>query len=207
MKRILFLILSLFSLIRGEAIERRQALERLQEGNKQFILKQPRSTLENNVASQTPFAVILSCADSRVPPEILFNQSIGDLFVVRVAGNVAVPAIRDSIVYAADALQAPLIVVLGHQNCGAVKAVLTTNSRTSDLESIVPYIRSGVNLCMQQPGDPLVNAIKANVLEQVRFLKLNPILSHLIQEEKLSIVGAYYHLETGEVEFLTRDKE
>ncbi len=180
----------------------RLALKKLQEGNRNFVRKHPSSVFEASTSSQAPFAVILSCADSRVPPELIFNQGIGDLFVVRVAGNIASPAIIDSIVFAAEALKSSLVVVLGHQNCGAVKAVLNLNPGTFGLSNIVPYIQGAVERSVNMAGDPLVNAIKENILEQVHFLKLQPTLSRLVQSGRLSIVGAYYHLERGEVEFL-----
>lgn len=205
MKKYLFAgMLSLMS-VKGIGADSQQALQQLKEGNQKFIQVHPGEAFTKTVQSQHPFAAILCCADSRVPPELIFQKGIGELFVVRVAGNVAAPAAKDSLVFAADALKVPLIVVLGHQNCGAVDAVLNQTLGALDLSNLVPYIQVGVIKAENMKGVPLVNAIKENVLAQVQYLKLNPILRKYIQAGKLKIVGAYYHLESGQVEFLEKD--
>lgn len=171
-------------------------LAKLKAGNKRFFsndLAGPRrsaSIRKGQVGTQTPFCAILACADSRVPPEILFDQGIGDLFVVRVAGNVASDTVIESLDFAVDALSVPLIVVMGHQNCGAVSAVL---NHTGDKE-----LGTIASMIMPSTRDKtsLKEAIIANVKAQVETLKEKPLL------RQVNIVPAYYDFETGIVEFL-----
>lgn len=205
MKLISFLLcfpLLVFSNITSDA-----AFQKLLDGNKRYIdnesiapsdLEEKR---EETSIKQMPFAVVVGCSDSRVAPEIVFDQSIGDLFVVRVAGNVIGPIELDSIEFAADKLTTPLIVILGHQRCGAVSAVLSGHGE-KDIESIAPYIQEAVDETKNKPGDPLVNAIKANVMHGIKELKKSRTIAALLKAKKLKIVGAYYDLETGKVEFL-----
>ncbi|MFS8564269.1 MAG: hypothetical protein LVR00_08190 [Rhabdochlamydiaceae bacterium] len=148
-----------------------------------------------------PFAVIVGCSDSRVSPEIIFDQTIGDLFVVRVAGNVIGPIELDSIEYSVDKLDTPLVVILGHQKCGAVSAVLS-GSGDEDIESIAPYIQEAVDETKNMTGDPLTNAIKANVTNGIKTLKKSRVIGALLKSKKLKIVGAYYELATGKVQQL-----
>jgi len=145
--------------------------------------------------------VIVGCSDSRVPPEIIFDQTIGDLFVVRVAGNIIGPIELDSIEYSVDKLGTPLVLILGHQNCGAVAAALS-GSGNEDIESITPYIQKAVDETKNMPGDPLINAIKANVVNGIKTLKKSRVIAALLRSKKLKIVGAYYELATGKVELL-----
>ena len=137
-----------------------------------------------------------------MPPEIIFDQSLGDIFVVRVAGNVAGPIEMDSIEYAADKLQAPLLMVLGHQGCGAVKAVLQGKAAENELGAIAPLVQQAVDKTKKLPGDPLTNAIKENVRINIQRLQKNPVLKSLIQKKNLKIVGGYYQLESGAVEII-----
>lgn len=183
------------------------AFQKLLEGNKRYVdnesivpsdLEEKR---EETSTKQMPFAVVVGCSDSRVAPEIVFDQSIGDLFVVRVAGNVIGPIELDSIEFAVNKLKTPLVVVLGHQRCGAVSAVLSGHGE-KDIENIVPYIQEAIDETKNKPGDPLVNAIKANVMHGIKELKKSRTIAALLKAKKLKIVGAYYELESGKIEFL-----
>jgi carbonic anhydrase len=192
------------------------ALRMLIEGNKRFVegrLLHPRRTPKDFMAvaeGQKPFAVIVGCADSRVPPEVLFDQGIGDLFVVRVAGNIvdgAGPTVKGSIEYAVGELGARLIMVLGHSQCGAVKAAITHLEAEDQLPGtigqLIKPIRAAVVAAKRRPGDKLDNVIKENVLVGVRRLEtLEPILSKLARTEELKVVGGVYELSTGKVEVL-----
>ena len=183
------------------------ALKKLIEGNTRYLteatidqenLAQKR---EETLDGQAPFAVIVGCSDSRVPPNIIFDQSIGDLFVVRVAGNVIGPIELDSIEFSCDKLQVPLVVVLGHQNCGAVEAVISGNGE-KDIAEIAPYIQKAVKETQDEPGDRVTNATKANVQNCVKNLKKSRIMTALLKAKKLKIVAAYYDLQSGQVEIL-----
>src|SRR5262249_28976095 len=136
---------------------------------------------------QNPFAAILGCSDARVSPEIIFDQGIGDLFIVRVAGNVVGSLELDSIEYSAIYLKSALILVLGHQNCGAVQAVI--NGQTKDIESVAALITPALTLARSQKGSLLENTIKDNVIYSVDALKKSPALAALIQQGKLAVVG------------------
>jgi carbonic anhydrase len=196
-----------------------EALERLQEGNTRFTLnvrgpdafltQARRQELTNN---QEPFAIILGCADSRVPAEIVFDQGLGDLFVIRVAGNIVAPSGIGSVEFAASRFGTQLVVVLGHSRCGAILATLEelrrpTENQSRNLRSIVDRVRPSVEglIKMSSPTDheSIVNeAVRANIRASVRNLrKGSEILEQLIQDGSLTIVGAEYSLETGIVEF------
>lgn len=184
-----------------------EALERLMAGNKRFTtdqLEHPNRTSERREAlvhQQNPFAIIVGCSDSRVAPEILFDQGVGDLFVVRIAGNVIGILGLDSIDFAALYLGASLVLVLGHENCSAVKAVL--DKQASSIEAIATLIEPAVIFAEQQKtGDRLTNAVKANVKLVVEQLKRTPLLASLIEQKKFNIVGGYYNLQSGQVEIL-----
>lgn len=190
-----------------------EAFQRLVEGNKRFVsaaMSHPNQTPARRAdvtGGQTPFAVILGCADSRIPPEIIFDQGIGDLFVIRVAGNTARESgVLGSIEYAVEHLGTPLVVVLGHEKCGAVTAAVNTVVNNAHepgnighlVESIVP----AVEMARGEPGDLLENAIRANVALAVGQLRSSePFLARFAQEGRGKIVGAYYRLESGEVVF------
>lgn len=154
---------------------------------------------EKTFVKQEPFAVIIGCSDSRVPPEIIFDQGLGDIFVVRVAGNVAGPLEQDSIEFAATQLKIPLIMVLGHQKCGAITAVMNGLAAENDIENIAPFIEPAIAKARTLPGDFLTNCIVENVKLVVAHLKNNPLLDHLIQSQHLQIIGSYYELEHGTV--------
>ncbi|MEM8932082.1 MAG: carbonic anhydrase [Acidobacteriota bacterium] len=192
------------------------ALERLQDGNRRFI-GGPRqlesladaARREELAAGQAPFAVILGCADSRVPAEIVFDQGLGDLFVVRVAGNIATPTQVGSIEYAVEMLGSRLIVVLGHSGCGAVQATLdTVRAESADLSeglsSLVDHIRPAVEPLLDDDAEiaaVLPSAVRANVVTTVAELRRVPALENQIREHGLEIVGAEYDLKTGVVTF------
>lgn len=185
-----------------------KALQRLIEGNKRYMEKrsvyrdETEKRRESTLNKQEPFAIIIGCSDSRVPPEIIFDQGLGDLFVVRVAGNVVGPIERDSIEFAAVQLKVPLIMVLGHQSCGAVNGVITGSSNKDQIEDIAPLIQPAVEKAKALPGDLLTNSILENVKLVVAQLKADPVLSSLIQSENLKVIGGYYKLDKGDVSLL-----
>ncbi|MBD1913302.1 MULTISPECIES: carbonic anhydrase [unclassified Leptolyngbya] len=182
-----------------------QALAKLMEGNQRFVSSQQLNPNQNGArvvevaAGQAPFAAILSCADSRVVPEIAFDQGLGDLFVVRVAGNVAITEEIASEEYAVAVLKTPLLVVLGHERCGAVDAAVKGGEFPGVIESLVLALQPAVKASEGQAGDRLTNAIKANVRLQVERLQHSSVIAAAVQEGKLKVVGAYYDLDTGEV--------
>jgi len=197
-----------------------EALERLRDGNHRFVSDlEGRNTLiartrrSELVANQEPFAIILGCADSRAPAEIIFDQGLGDLFVIRVAGNIVAPSQVGSIEFAAERYGTRLVVVLGHSRCGAVLATLEelerpTETRSPNLRSIVDRIRPSVEGLSgtgvrQDPEALIQRAVRANIRASVNHLRHgSQILEQLIQRDKLLVVGAEYSLETGVVEFL-----
>lgn len=200
-------------------IAAQDALERLKLGNKEFVEGKPakdthlslvqRATLAQE---QNPFAIILGCSDSRVPAEIVFNQGLGDLFVIRVAGNIVAPSQVGSVEFAAERYGTPLVVVLGHSQCGAVQAAIESlhqpNTRpSSNVMSIVNRVRPSVEILihtdLRHDLEKLSKyAVRANVQASVNQLRHgSAVLEQLILKGNLKIVGAEYSLETGEVEF------
>jgi carbonic anhydrase len=154
-------------------------------------------------SGQNPHCAILTCADSRVPPEILFDQGLGDLFDVRVAGNVAGDAEIASLEYAAEHLHVPVIVVMGHSNCGAVSAALDGGTLPGKLPTLMAALRPAIEQSAHEPGDRSNNAARDNVALVVhQLLAAKPVLSELVEAGKLRIVGAFYVIETGKVEWL-----
>jgi carbonic anhydrase len=196
------------------------ALARLEEGNRRFASGQPsadglssQARRAELVAGQQPFAIILGCSDSRVPAEIVFDQGLGDLFVIRVAGNVVAPSQVGSVEFAAERFGTRLVVVLGHSQCGAVLATLEELRRpggapSRNLRSIVDRIRPAVEslLATELSGDLdlLVHeAVRANVRVSVTQLRHgSEVLERLIEREGLHVVGAEYSLDSGLVQFL-----
>lgn len=155
------------------------------------------------VGGQHPHAAILSCADSRVAPEIVFDQGLGDLFDVRVAGNVAGDAEIASLEYAAEHVHCPVIVVMGHQKCGAVSAAVEGGEAKGHLPSLVDAIKPAVQASAGMPGDRIENAVRLNVENVVGQLRESkPVLNEMTGSGRLKIVGAVYSLETGKVEWL-----
>ncbi len=196
----------------GEAGGVADPVARLLAGNRRFVagrLTHPNQSPQRRThlaGGQRPFAAILSCADSRVPPEVVFDEGLGDLFVVRVAGNIADPPAVGSLEYAVTALEVPLVMVLGHSRCGAVDAALKTPPGaplSPGLASLVEAIRPAAQEARDRPGDMLANAVRANVARVVGQLRRSqPTLGTLAGEGKIRIVGAHYDLETGAVELL-----
>ena len=196
-----------------------EALERLREGNRRFASGAVASYRYENFVRrseladrQEPFAIILGCSDSRVPAEIVFDQGLGDLFVIRVAGNIVAPSQVGSVEFAAERFGTRLVVVLGHSRCGAVLATLDelhrpTDKQSRNLASIVDRIRPSVEALLatetHRDAETLVNdAVRANVRVSVSQLRHgSAILEQLIRSEGLVVVGAEYSLETGEVDF------
>jgi carbonic anhydrase len=151
---------------------------------------------DHTVEKQEPFAAVLSCADSRVPVEILFDQSIGHIFVTRVAGNVVTPEIIGSLEYGAAVLGTKVILVLGHAECGAVKAAIQGKAVPGQISSLFAHIQPAID----QAGNDLLAATQANARIQAALLqKSSPVLAPLVQEKKLKIVAGYYDLATGKV--------
>ena len=201
------------------SIAAREALERLQEGNRRFVSGAPSlDTAATHVrrmefvGGQEPFAVILGCSDSRVPVEIVFDQGLGDLFVIRVAGNIVAPSQIGSVEFAAERFGTRLVVVLGHTRCGAIQATLDDLQQPSDSQSlnvgsIVQRIRPAVEglMATELRGDREAlarEAVRANVRVSADYLRHgSEVLERLIREEGLHVVGAEYSLETGVVDF------
>ncbi len=160
---------------------------------------------------QNPQAIILTCSDSRVSPELIFNKGLGDLFVVRVAGNITDDAVLGSIEYSAEHLHTPLIVVMGHTNCGAVAAAVNDQNdkdvHTADINNLIrtltDKIQQSVLFANEKDPDPVRNALVSNIKYNTIILRnAHPTLSNLINTHELKVVGAVYHLETGKVEWL-----
>ncbi len=196
-----------------------EAIERLKKGNQRFVngetqhLKllshQQRAEMAE---SQEPFAIILGCSDSRVPAEMVFDQGLGDLFVIRVAGNIVAPSQVGSVEFAAASFGCPVVIVLGHTHCGAIDSTIAalTNpgaSSSANLMSIVKRVRPSVEILMQtELKDDLEklskHAVRSNVFASVNQLRHgSAVLENLIEQGKLQVVGAEYSLETGEVTF------
>ena len=194
------------------------ALTRLREGNRRFVTGQSstaalsRSAREALVAGQEPFAIILGCSDSRVPAELVFDQSFGDLFVIRVAGNIVAPSQVGSVEFAASRFGTRLVVVMGHSQCGAITATLEelqglATSQSRNLRSIVERVRPSVETLLNgsrdiDPDALIRGAVRANVRASVNHLRHgSELLERLIPEIGLLVVGAEYSLETGVVDF------
>ena len=187
----------------------RTALRKLMGGNRRFVEnksikpRQDRSRLQSTETGQQPFAIIVGCSDSRVPNEIIFDQGVGDLFIVRTAGQVMAQASYASIEFANAVLGSKLIVVLGHKSCGAVDAACKRPDVPGHIVTLVNAIKPAADRARQMPGNLLDNAIRQNVINQVNELRdLEPLLSKAYASGKTLIVGAVYDLKNGQVEFL-----
>jgi len=193
-----------------------QVLKMMVDGNQRFASGKsthPRRTpadFKPLASGQNPVACVVSCADSRVSPEILFDLGIGELFVVRVAGNYvdgAGPAVKGTVEYAVAELGVSLIMILGHSQCGALKAAIQhihdKDALPGAINDLVNAIKPAVLDSQQMPGDPLENAIRANVLRGVdRLDDLQPIIAPSVKANKIKIVGGVYDLATGKVQLL-----
>ena len=183
-----------------------EALSKLMEGNQRFSkdkslhLDRTSERRQELISKQTPYVVIVGCSDSRVAPEIIFDQGIGDLFIVRVAGNVVGPLELDSIEYSAIYLNSVLVVVLGHENCGAIEAVLA--GKTKDIESVAEMLQPAAKATADQKTNRLENTIKANAKMIAEHLRKTSVLSKMIEKKTMNVVAGYYDFHTGKVEIL-----
>jgi carbonic anhydrase len=196
---------------RPAAVSSDEALQFLIEGNKRYVANKALSpdisyARRKNLSTygQKPFAIILSCSDSRVPPELVFNQGLGDLFVVRNAGNVVDPVALGSIEYGAEHLKAPLIVVLGHEKCGAVKAAMEGAEASEAITAIMDKIKPSyekVKASTQNADELYDKTIDENIRASIAAISKSPVIQKLSKEQKIDIVGAKYHMDTGKVTF------
>jgi len=186
------------------------ALQTLKEGNQRFVAMKPihpnlTAERRTDVAKgQNPFAIIFECVDSRVPPELVFDRGLGDLFVIRTAGQALDKAALGSIEFGVEEYNIPLVMVLGHEKCGAVEATIEVLEKKAQahgqIRTLVELIKPAVEKVKNKPGDLLDNAIRANIALGVDKLKTTPILTEHLEKGKIKIVGAYYDLETGVVD-------
>ena len=189
----------------SEPVSPDAALKRLLDGNKRFMQFHPeypnhsQARLQAVATAQRPFATLLSCADSRVPAEIIFDRGIGDLFDVRIAGNVVTPEALGSIEYAVAVLGSPLIMVLGHERCGAVTAAVKGETLPGQIGTFVKAIKPAIANLQSKSDEDVENAVVANVQYQVNKLRQSELLNQLVLEGKLKIIGGRYDLDTGEV--------
>lgn len=199
-----------------------EAIARLKEGNKRFVAGESNKdglhigTRPELLQKQEPMAIILGCSDSRVPAELVFDQGLGDLFVIRVAGNIVAPSQVASVEFCAEQFKTQLVVVMGHTNCGAISATLSeltipVEQRSENLHAIVSRIRPSVETLLEtdlanQPDKLLTAAVRSNVRACVSHLQHgSKILEQLTINNGLQIIGAEYSLETGVVEFFDKD--
>ena len=188
----------------------RIALKKLMGGNKRFVEgksirpRQNAETIKKLENGQQPFATIVGCSDSRVPNELIFDQGIGDLFIIRTAGQVSAAASYGSMEFATLKLKTKLILVLGHTECGAVAAAVERPQNVpGHIVTLINEIKPAVAKCAHLPGNPVNNAVRQNVIEQVMNLRdLEPILHKKYVDGEILIVGGVYDIHTGKVEFL-----
>jgi carbonic anhydrase len=190
-----------------ESVSPDAALAKLKEGNLRFAsseVSQSKPTAARRAETaqaQHPFAIVVGCADSRTSPELIFDQNLGDLFVIRTAGNLVDDHALGSIEYAVEHLGARLIVVLGHQRCGAVKAALESDHAPGHIESLVRDIQPAVKAAKGKPGDALAAAVAENARQVAAQIKTKAALGDLAKEVR--IVSAVYNLDTGKIEWAT----
>jgi len=185
-------------------------LTQLLRGNERFVAGRPdhphqsaQRRREVSDTGQQPYAIILSCADSRVPPEIIFDQGLGDVFVIRVAGNVLDDVILGTIEFAVAQLRTPLVMVLGHDQCGAIIAAVERVPTNNHVQAVVDALQPALTLAEAQDGDRVSTAIDANVRHAVKTLQASePVLLGASAAGNLRIVGARYNLDTGEVKIM-----
>lgn len=184
------------------------ALDKLIAGNQRYVTgqlvhhHQSGNRMRAIASGQHPFAIILGCADSRVPPEIVFDQGLGDLFVIRVAGNILDDAILGSIEYAVEELGTSLVLVLGHERCGAVAATVKHAAVLGHISTLLNAIQPAVDRAKDEPGDLLDNAVRANIRLVVEQLQSSMPVAELVHRDRLKVVGAQYKLERGAVELI-----
>jgi carbonic anhydrase len=193
----------------SESLNPDTALQKLMEGNQRFVQQQPKhpnqsqARLQEVAQAQHPFATILSCADSRVAAEIIFDQGLGSIFDIRIAGNIATPEAIGSIEYAVELLGTPLLMVLGHERCGAVTAAVQKEPLAGKMNTFVKAIKPAIAMSKGMSGDAVENAVIANVQYQIQLLKRSPLLIQRLQSGKLRILGGRYDLDTGAVTLVT----
>ena len=199
----------------GAGITADEALQKLMDGNKRYVESSMKAcgdsttaARENLAKGQKPYAIILSCSDSRVPPEIVFDKTMGEIFVVRVAGNIPDPVILGSIEYAAEHLGSPLVMVLGHERCGAVTAAVDAKGKPEgNIGAIVKTITPAVKKARKECGAAVkdkTKLVECSIDQNVKLVAANltkqsPVLAHLVKEGKLKIVTAKYDLDDGRV--------
>lgn len=200
----------------GTEISADEALQRLLDGNKRYVEQQMTGQKLCNVSAregltrgQHPYAIILSCSDSRVPPEIVFDKGLGEIFVVRVAGNVPDPVVLGSVEYAAEHLGSPLVVVLGHERCGAVTAAVDAKGKPEgNIGAIIKTIAPAVKQARKEyKGTDKAALVETAIDDNVKLVSANltgksPVLKHLVHQGKLKIVAAKYDLDDGVVRLL-----
>jgi carbonic anhydrase len=211
----------------GPAVSPDEALQKLMDGNKRYVENQMTGsklcdvTMRHSLAkSQKPYAIILCCSDSRVPPEVIFDKGLGEVFIVRVAGNIPDPVVLGSIEYAAEHLGSPLVMVLGHERCGAVTATVTSKGKSTgsaNIDAIVkavsPAVKAaskdcdackGEKKCADTKKDDFVECVvDANAkMVAAGLTKKSKILKHLVEEKKIKIVAARYDLDDGTVSLI-----
>ncbi|CFX83647.1 Carbonic anhydrase [Syntrophomonas zehnderi OL-4] len=196
---------------RPEVVTAPQALQLLAEGNQRYVEGMlfsknldgsRRKELFNQ--GQKPFAVVLTCSDSRVPPELIFDQALGDLFVIRVAGNVVSKVEMGSIEYGVEHLNTPLLVIMGHENCGAVKATVDGGEVPGSIDSIIEIIKPSVEnarVAGFSGADLYEAATDENTKAMVAEVMKSPVVKHLVDDGRLVVLGAKYHLDSGRVVF------
>jgi carbonic anhydrase len=185
-----------------------QALKLLLEGNQRFVagkLEHPNQTPDRRAEvakGQHPFASVLACSDSRTPPEIIFDRGLGDIFTVRVAGNVADKVVIESLDYSVKHLGVRVVMVLGHRRCGAVIAAVAGHEDEGDVGPMLSELRPAVAASKGMPGDPIENAVRENVKLVMKNLATSTELSAMVKSGELKIVGGIYDLDTGTIEML-----
>jgi carbonic anhydrase len=184
------------------------ALQMILDGNQRFIagkMEHPSQTPERRAEvakGQRPFASVLACSDSRTAPEILFDRGLGDLFVVRVAGNVADQVVIESLDYSVSHLGVRLVMVLGHRRCGAVIAAVEGHESPGDVGPMLSELKPAVAASKNEPGDPVENTVRANVELVVKNLAESKELSEMVKSGELKVIGGIYDLDTGKIEML-----
>ncbi|HAX41644.1 MAG TPA: carbonic anhydrase [Bryobacteraceae bacterium] len=192
-----------------------QALKRLMDGNERYVQhkeQHPDMSFERrrqiDQEGQHPYAVILGCADSRVPPELIFDEGLGDLFVIRDAGNVVDDDVLGSIEYAVEHLGVQLVVVLGHEKCGAVTAAIQSDKAPGHIQKVINSILPAIAEARNLPGDQVHNCVVANAKHVAFQIKTSePILRLAVETNRIQVVAMDYHLSTGRVEVLEKLKE
>lgn len=184
------------------------AMKKLVEGNKRFVTgkainpDRDKKRREEIASAQHPFVVILTCSDSRVSPEVIFDQGLGDIFEIRDAGNIVDNVVLGSIEYAVEHLHSPLVVVLGHERCGAVSAAVAGGEIPGHIGAIVEEMKESVEKAKAKGGDIIDNAVYENIDATVKKIsESQPVIEELVKSGKVKVVGAYYDLDSGEVKF------